>query len=139
MNKNSKESIERAIKLMGRKPINPIGECFESSIQCLLNPKLNDEIIKLKNVKLCHGIGITNFNNENGEKFAHSWIEYEVEGGKIAIDTTWGLQISALKYRKDLQLNYVVEYTPQKALKNWEKGVPPWNKKIRKIIDDYKK
>lgn len=140
MLKDKDKYIKKAIKIMGKEPINPIGECFESSTMCLLNPKLNKEIIKLKNVRLCHGIGISNMYGTKDTKIAHSWIEYthefeDVGNKRMAIDTTWGIQILSSVYRKQLKLKYVIEYTPKEALENWKKEVPPWDQKIKNIIN----
>ena len=130
----SKVNIKKAIELMGKKPMNPIGECFDSSLHCLLNPELNQEIIKLKDVKLCHGIGIANIPGQEGREMAHAWIEYTRENGKrAALDTTWGVATGADHYHKGIESNYVVEYTPEEALENWKKGVAPWDKKIKQI------
>lgn len=133
MNKN-KPNIKKAIKGMGgRKPLNPIGSCFDSSLHLLLHPELNQNIINLKDVKLCHGIGITNMPEQEGHKMAHAWLEYTHEDGvRVAIDTTWGVATQAEHYRKTLKLNYVIEYTPEKATKLWETPAP-WDDKIRQV------
>jgi len=135
----SKENIKKAIKLMGgRKPMNPIGECFDSSLCCLLVPKLNKEIINLKDIKLCHGIGVANMPGQEGEKMAHAWLEFTNEKGvRVALDTTWGVSTQANHYRKSIKINYVVEYIPQEALENWKKENAPWDKKIKQLTKNY--
>jgi hypothetical protein len=138
--KKNKANIKKAIKLMGMEPINPIGECFESSTLCLLDPTLNGEIRNLKELKLCHGVGTANMPGIEGKKIAHGWIECTKEDGKRwAIDTTWGVGIPASIYRKQLKISYIIEYTPFEAFKLWiEKGVAPWDKKLKKIINKNK-
>lgn len=117
---SKKQVQEKTIKLMGRKPINPIGECFECSTRYLLDPKLNKDFLKLKNVRLCHGIGICNIPGQEGEKIAHGWIEFTTieDNVDIVFDTTWGTLTKASLYRKRLKLKYVIEYTPKEALEN---------------------
>lgn len=128
------EEIKKVIKSLGREPLNPIGKCFDSSIICLLNPEINNAVKNLKDIKLCHGIGRSNFLNLRRSKMAHAWLEYtEKNNMRVAICTTWGFRVPVKEYRKQLKLNYVVEYTPDEALKKWMESNPPWDKKIRKI------
>lgn len=115
--------IERAVKAMGREPINPIGECFDSTgfqaMKWLLAGKL---------FKVCHGIGIASMPGQQGREMKHAWLE--VQG--LAYDTTWGVTCNAGKYRSDLKLRYVIEYDPEDFFRNWIKhDFPgPWDEKI---------
>lgn len=80
----SKEAIQKAVEAMGRKPINPIGQCFETAIrQLLFAGDAPDD------ARLCHGLGIANMPGQEGKVMAHAWVEYDHPGhGRIAMDTT---------------------------------------------------
>ena len=132
-----KQNIEKTIKLMGRNPINPIGECFDSSLCSLFRSGINQnqKFIDLKDIKLCHGIGVCNAPGQEGETLTHAWLEFtDKEHESVAVDTTWGVMTEADHYRKQIKISYVIEYTPEEAFKNWKKSPAPWDKKIKSII-----
>jgi len=106
-------------------PINPLGECFDSSFHCLVDDRTD------KTAKLCHGIGIANAPGQEGMKMKHAWLE----NNGIAFDTTWGVKQKASVYRENLKLNYVVEYSKDEAFKLGlaSDHTGPWDKKIKLI------
>lgn len=125
-----------AIRKYGRAPVNPIGTCFDTAAFQLIAPEAPPS------VRLCHGIGIANLPGQEGLEMAHAWIELVTNlGQKIALDTTWGDKALAERYRQELQLSYVVEYTQEQALELWKKhDYPgPWDERILAITERNKK
>lgn len=126
------QNIEAAIKIMGKEPVNPIGSCFDSAFMQFLFAESADKYPKRK---LCHGIGIASLPGSTGKEMAHAWIEFD----EYALDTTWMLMIPIEKYRSDLQLRHVVEYTPAEALflgKTSDRS-GPWDPKILEISNKF--
>lgn len=129
-------NVAAAIALMGgRKPVNPIGQCFESAIRqaCFA------EYPEGAQVKLCHGIGVANLPGQEGCPMGHAWVEVIIPGQRVALDTTWGVRRLAADYRRDMKLEFVLEYTPAAALTLWRlHDMPgPWHRRIREITDAY--
>lgn len=119
-----------AIEQMGQKPINPIGQCFETT---------GAHVFELPGgFKIWHGIGVSNFPGENGCKIAHAWIE-DAEG--FAYDTTWGIKTEAAHYRSGMKLEYCVGYTREEFLNKWALfDYPgPWDAKIKRVCDGGKR
>lgn len=117
---------------MGKEPMNPIGECFDSSAAQFLLGENPDRC------RLCHGIGVANMPGQEGREIGHAWLQFTLDDGREGvIDTTWGVVVEANHYRKNLKLKYVVEYNMEEARANWEKyDMPgPWDKKILKVIE----
>lgn len=117
-----------ASRLMGRKPINPIGNCFDNcALQAILmkNPP--------ENLRICHGIGVANMPGQIGNAIGHAWLEWD----GLVYDTTWGCIVYAKKYREDLKISFVVEYSRSQFLKLWKKhDYPgPWENKILRVIN----
>jgi hypothetical protein len=132
-----KANLKKAIELMKRKPVNPVGECFDHAIHQLLAPGDAPS-----SARLCHGIGVANMPGQEGNRMAHAWVEFvDNAGRKLAIDTTWGMIQPAYKYRKDGRLDYVVEYTVEQARLLWEiNNMPgPWDPAIRAVADGKEK
>lgn len=117
----------------GRKPVNPIGSCFDSAAQCIL---------QISDAKMCHGIGVSNMPGQPQDFIAHAWLEAfdKDEGEMIALDTTWMIAQPARIYRKNLKLGYVVEYSREEFIKRWaESGPPgPWDLKIMALTKEGK-
>lgn len=123
--------IAETIRRAGRQPLNPIGQCFESAIRQVLfgrNPP---------NAKLCHGIGVATAPGIQGKVMGHAWMEADWPDGRRACDTTWGTCMDAGAYRRHLQLEHVLEFTPRQALFLWGLfDMPgPWDLRIRAITD----
>lgn len=119
---------------MKKEPINPIGECFDSAA---FNFAFNEGEPK-PNERMCHGIGIANMPGQEGQAMAHAWIEFNHKSGvRLAFDTTWGEYMRAEKYRADLKLSYVVEYTLADFLEKWRlTDYPgPWDPKILEVSE----
>ena len=126
-------NIARAIELVGRPPINPIGQCFESSIRQIIFATDCPP-----DARLCHGIAIANFPGQEGLTVGHAWIEYDSDDGtRIAMDTTWGLRQRATTSRKGLKVMHVREYSRAEAQMRWKMlGMPgPWDPAIKAITD----
>lgn len=130
------KDIAKAKQLMGRDPINPIGECFESAAALIVyGPDMPDS------ARLCHGIGVANLPGEEGLSIGHAWIEATdtgLSGERIAYDTTWGVATTAEHYRQLLQLQYAVEYTRNETITLWkERDFPgPWDPRIKAVTPD---
>lgn len=116
----------------GRKPVNPIGQCFDSAAWCLID--LGSKMT------MCHGIGVSNMPGEEKDFIAHAWLEAMHEGQKVALDTTWMLAQPADLYRKNLQLSYVIQYNYHDFIKLWaDRGFPgPYDKRIAAVTKEGK-
>lgn len=127
----SQELYDRIVKLAGKEPVNPLGTCFDSVGNQLIEIGVTHHV---KNYKICHGIGTSNMLGQEGLAIAHAWIEYDLisKNRRIAMDTTWGDLVYADIYRKDLKIEHVVEYTAKEFLRKWvEFNYPgPWDYKI---------
>jgi hypothetical protein len=120
-------------KQIGRKSILPIGECFDNTGIIITSSNLHE---RLADLTICHGIGSSNLPNVPIFKIAHSWIEGTAgNNNRYVFDPTWGLLLSIKKYREDLTLEYIVTYTKDDYIAQWEKyGYPgPWDKKIKAL------
>lgn len=127
----SKNQLKKVKKLMkGREPVNPLGNCFDSSLsQMFAWEEDPPELV------LCHAIGIANFPGQEGEEMAHAWVEFTTpKGEKAAVDTTYNLIIDAAHYRKQLNIKYLVCYTKEQLLKEHKDEYHPFDKKIRDFL-----
>jgi len=117
---------------MGRKAINPIGQCFDSTAHQVLDWVLKKRVAG----KVCHGIGVATMPGQEGNVIKHAWIE---ENG-FAYDTTWGVRVPADEYRAGLGLSYFVEYSIADFMLNWlMNDFPgPWDSKIEAAGQPYK-
>ncbi len=124
----SKKALKAAIKKMGRKPVNPIGTCFDSAIKTLFF----DHSLPL-DTKLCHAIITTNMPEQEPKKSGHAWLEFDHEGQRAALDTTWMLATTVDHYRSQLNIEYVVEYSKEEAYQNLVKTDQDncWDEKIK--------
>ena len=132
----STADIEKASELMGgRKPINEVGTCFDSSYLTFIHP--TNSSIRQPGDRLCHGIGVANMPGQEGNVMGHAWIEFDHQGRRAAYDSIWGVTTSAEKYRADLKLEYVREYTFEDAvvLGHLHDYSGPWDDKIKAITD----
>lgn len=107
-------------------PPNPYGTCFDATAHNFLANK--DE----PTLRVCHGVGIANKPDELGNTIGHAWLEFERDGVKIALDCNWLVFQPAERYRKMLQMSYVVEYDAQQFMDMWMKtDFPgPWDAKV---------
>ena len=124
--------IREGVRRMGRKPVRPIGTCFDSVADWVAwrpNPP--------EDFRICHGIGISNFPGIEGKEIGHAWLEWS---GR-AFDTTWGLRLSAESYRRQLKLRYCVEYRRPEFIEHWLKHdfTGPWDPIISKVVDRLEK
>lgn len=118
---------KKTVDLLGREPINPVGSCFDS-----VGHQLFDWLDKVP-FKICHGIGVATIPGQEGQVIGHAWLERD----GFAFDTTWGAKCPIEKYRRDLGLTYVVEYSPMQFFAAWvaTNNPGPWDEKIRAITD----
>ena len=100
----------------GRKPINPIGTCFDSAGRIfVINDWEDGEAV------LCHGIGIANLPGQEGKKISHAWIEVtDEEHGRVALDPIWGIAQPQQTYRDGLRVEFVKEYRKEEFMKLWK-------------------
>lgn len=129
---NTKEMlILRKAAELGMQPFNPIGECFDSAMHQIIfgeDPP--------KDVRLYHGIGISNAPGQEGNIMKHAWLQWTTDKGRyIAYDSTWGVMLPADRYREHLQISYEVYYTRDEAFALWRKhDYPgPWDPKIMAV------
>lgn len=111
-------------------PPNPWGSCFDAAAHLFLG--CDD----LSNPRMCHGIGIANKPGEEGTPIAHAWIEFDhPEHGRVAIDPIWLLAQRAVRYRKTLQVGYVVSYGRAEFLRLWvDHNFPgPWDERVKAL------
>jgi len=107
--------------MVSPKPINPVGECFDSVAFQVMSGRT-------KITKICHGIGIATAPGQEGQTMKHAWLEDDTH----AFDTTYGFKLRKDQYRKDLSISYCVEYTPPEFMALWMKhDYPgPWDQTI---------
>jgi hypothetical protein len=121
-----------AEELMGQKPVNPIGSCFDTvAYQAVFAPDPPEDM------RICHGIGVANMPGQEGAPIGHAWIEFtNCFGQKVAMDTTWGKYVFASVYREQIKISYCVEYTKHEFVQLWyEKDHSgPWDAKIKKVV-----
>ncbi len=124
------KSINEAIERMGRHPINPIGHCFDSVAAHVLAHPLPIPA----NSKVIHGIAWVNLGQDVPVQTAHAWIEWPSgQGWNVAFDTTWGLKMKAVKYRKDLNVERALEYSLDTFVSMYKihKSAGPWDPQIK--------
>lgn len=118
----SADVISQAVAIMGRKPVNPIGACFDSAAaQCALGGDPPETL------RICHGIGVASMPGQEGLEIAHAWLEWteESRGVVVAFDTTWGVLTLASSYRAKLGLFYVTHYAREEFIRLWGKHNHP--------------
>jgi hypothetical protein len=114
-------------------PPNPWGSCFDSAAHNLIANRDVDGL------RMVHGIGIANRPGQEGLRVAHAWLEFPHEKvGKVAFDPIWLKFVPADLYRKNLQVQYSVEYTRWDFMDLWHKHEfpGPWDEKIKKYTSE---
>lgn len=112
----------------GQPAQNPFGSCFDAAAWNLIaNLKCG-----LSNIKMCHGVGISNHPDSIGKKIAHAWIEFDHPHGRAAFDPIFLIAQSAQIYRRNFKAEIVVEYTRKEFLQLWKKNdfPGPYDKSI---------
>jgi hypothetical protein len=129
----SEDSYQKTIALMGRKPLNPIGQCFDSTAHQILTWSVHET--DFTEIRICHGIVTCNVPGQEGQNGMHSWIEANVRGKRFAFDTTWGVMQEVPAYRAGASLIHVVEYSMDEFILLWkEAGYPgPFDPKIIEV------
>jgi len=129
----SKEAVKKVSKLMGRKPINRPGSCFDSSAKGFIGG-----FDLPRSAVLVHGIGVANMPGEEGNIVGHAWIEFTLDGRRLALDTTWGIATTVENYRGQLNVSHAVEYTREEFEHLWRRyGFPgPFDLKIAEVMPD---
>lgn len=112
----------------GKKAQNPFGNCFDAAAHNLLG-NINDDI---KNMTMCHGVGISNYPGIEGKRISHAWIEFDHPQGRCAVDPIFLIAKSSEIYRKDFKAELVVEYTAQEFMSLWarENFPGPWDERV---------
>lgn len=125
----SKAQLIETTIMAGREPKNPIGSCFDTVAWQARHGENRPD-----NLLICHGLGVANLPGQQGHTMAHAWLEW----GNTAFDTTWGVSMNRFKYRKEIQLKYLVQYTYDEFMCLWlEHNYPgPWDKKIKSVADN---
>lgn len=110
-------------------PPNPWGSCFDAVAHNVLGNLKED-------ITICHGIGIASRPGQEGMRVAHAWIEFEHPEGRAALDCIWLKAVPAKKYRDDLKVEYVHEYTTGQFMTLWtQHDFPgPWDQAISNVI-----
>lgn len=131
----SDANLERAIQLMGTKPVNQPGMCFDAAAHQFVYGENPDGIV------MVHGTGITNMPGEEGRDMGHAWLEFDYEGVRYAYDAIWGVARPVDKYRRDLQVGFTVTYELKEFVRIWtKKKYPgPWNDRILNVVKKYDK
>lgn len=111
------------------KPLNPIGQCFESVGFVMLH----DKKLQALNPRVIHAICRATAQEVAGQIIAHAWIECD---DLHAYDTTWGSRTPAREYRKSLRVSYCKEYSMKEFFRKWMlNNYPgPWDLKIRAAL-----
>lgn len=127
-----KARVEEAIEIMGIKPVNPVGSCFDSAAHQLVFGENPDDTV------MCHGVGVANMPGQEGNTIGHAWLEFDHPKGRVAIDTTWGVMVQANGYREKLKVKNITTYTKREFIKLWKKKIMPgpWEENIKKIMND---
>lgn len=116
------EDVAAKNALAHKSPPNPFGTCFTSAAVILLDNIMDG----FNEFTMCHGIGISNYPGQEGQKIAHAWLEVEhPEKGMCAIDPIWLMVQPAKAYRDNLYVSTVVEYTPDEFMALWRQSDYP--------------
>ncbi len=97
---------------------NPFGSCFDAAAWNLIANLKS----RMPNMKMCHGVGISNHPDSMGKKVAHAWIEFDHPKGRAAFDPIFLLAQSSEIYRKNFDVEIVVEYTQKEFMRLWKKN-----------------
>lgn len=127
------------VTINGKPPANPMGSCFDSAAHALVQMGDTQGVI---DIRVCHGIGISNVPGEPAEAISHAWIEVlTLRWGRIAIDAVWMLSQPAELYRSNLQVSLVKEYSRELFMKKWhETGYPgPWEDCLQALTKEGKR
>ena len=118
----------------GKKPVNPSGMCFDLVGFQAMGPEGIDGY-RPPDLRICHGIGWTNFPGKKRKRITHAWLEFRDKRGLVAFDVGYMACQSAEVYRRNFKSEYVVEYTFKKFMENWAKyDFPgPWDSKLKKL------
>lgn len=105
----------------GHPPQNPFGSCFDAAAWNLLHNLQSG----MGDMRMCHGVGISNHPDSMGKKIAHAWVEFDHPQGRAAFDPIFLLAQSAEIYRKNFKTEIVVEYTTEEFIRLWKKSEFP--------------
>lgn len=113
---------------------NPFGSCFDAAAWNLLANIDNG----VDNMKMCHGIGVSNYPGEEGKRISHAWIEFDHPKGRCAVDPIFLTAQLADDYRKNFNAEIVVEYSTDEFIVLWkERGFPgPFDDRIMALTED---
>lgn len=129
---------EAQLRMQGKEPLNPIGQCFESALHAYFQLRQLELKGAIKNLMLVHGIGTSNFPGQEGKKIAHAWLTFGKDDEFLAFEPTWGLITEAAKVIKDLQVEHVSTYRHSHLVKEITKNnnidIGPWDKKILEVL-----
>lgn len=91
-----------------------------------------------KDITICHGIGIANRPGQEGLRVAHAWLEFDMNGLRTAVDPIWLIAQPAATYRKNFQVQRVVEYDKKEFMHLWGYyDFPgPWDSVIKKFTSN---
>lgn len=117
------------VTVNGKAPENPFGTCFDAAAFNLLGNYENE----IENMRMCHGIGISNHPETIGKTIAHAWIEFDhKDHGRVAVDPIFLVAQTAQQYRGNFKCSLVVEYTKEQFMQLWaQHDFPgPWDSRI---------
>lgn len=118
----------------GQSAVNPFGSCFDATAWNLIaNLKSG-----MPNMKICHGVGISNHPDSMGKKIAHAWIEFDHPQGRAAFDPIFLIAQSAGIYRRNFKVEVVVEYNKKEFIRLWKKNdfAGPYDVRIAALAKD---
>ena len=129
---------EASLKMEGRKPLNPIGQCFESALHAYFQLRKLELEGSIRNLRLVHGIGTANMPGQEGESIAHAWLTFERDKELLAFEPTWGVVVPAENVTRDLQVSYKVTYDYRDLVMvitmNNNIDIGPWDSEILKVL-----
>lgn len=121
-------------RIDGKMAPNPFGSCFDAAAHNFIGN------MEVESMVMCHGIGIANYPGQEGQRICHAWIEFDHPQGRAAMDPIWLMAQPVDIYRKNFQVELVVEYSKDDFIAKWkETGFPgPWDERVWALTKEAK-
>lgn len=143
-NISEKDLKEAVMKMEGRTPINPIGQCFESALFAYYYLRQAEIEGDVSEVTLIHAEGVANMPGQAGKPIVHAWVRFRNKTitELVAFEPTWGIYTTHAKILTDLQVKYVKEYTYEdikhEITKDNNIDIGPWDQHILSLAEKKK-